>query len=294
MKYVLIIGSNGMLGFMVKRILSKNKKIKIISTSRKNTKKNFFFDLNESMAGLEKIFKDFKRIDYVINCIGVLNNEIDEKNTVSIQNAIKVNSLFPYQLANLTKQYNTKVLQISTDGVFSKESGVCTEEMLSHSEDIYGKTKKMGEVDSWNFLNLRCSIIGPSPNVKKGILEWFLARPKNTKVNGFINQKWNGVTTLQFADLCDKIISKNFYKKIRSEGSIHHFCPNESINKFDLLTLFKRWFRSDLEVISVEDSNNLISRSLETKYLTIASIFKYDKNLNEAIMHLKQEMNYST
>ena len=75
-----------MLGYMVKNILSKQKSINIISTARKKGKDTFNFDIKQGISGLEKIFKNQKQIDFVINCTGILNNEIIEDNLSSIEN----------------------------------------------------------------------------------------------------------------------------------------------------------------------------------------------------------------
>ena len=102
-------------------------------------------------------FSVIKHCEYVINCIGIIKPYINSDNLSDIIKAIKVNSLFPYKLA----QTNKKIIQIATDCVWNGMRGKYLETDPHDAEDIYGKTKSLGEVYSHNFLNLRCSIIGP-------------------------------------------------------------------------------------------------------------------------------------
>ena len=100
------------------------------------------------------------------------------------------------------------MIQIATDCVYSGKTGGYNEDSLHDALDAYGKTKSLGEVRSSTFLNIRSSIIGPEINHKVLLLEWFLKQPKGAVLNGFSNHLWNGVTTLQFAELCLTIIKK--------------------------------------------------------------------------------------
>lgn len=292
MQNVLIIGSNGMLGYMVKNILSKDSKINIISTSRKKTKGGFIFDIKEGIIGLEKIFENQKQIDFVINCTGVLNNEIYEGNLSSKENAIIVNSLFPVQLGILAEKYETKVIQISTDGVFAIDSKVCTEQTLSNCNDIYGKTKYLGEIESANYLNIRCSIIGPSPYRKRGLFEWVVNQPKNANLNGFSNQRWNGVTTLQYASLIHEIIKNDYFRILKEQSSTHHFCPNITLSKYDLLILLKEIFRPDLNIISLAARENAIERELQSNYNTLGEIFGNNIPMRIPLYNLLKEIDF--
>ena len=126
-------------------------------------------------------FSVIKHCEYVINCIGIIKPYINSDNSSDIIKAIKVNSLFPYKLA----QTNKKIIQIATDCVWNGMRGKYLETDPHDAEDIYGKTKSLGEVYSHNFLNLRCSIIGPEKKGYLSLLEWFLHQPKNAEIKGY-------------------------------------------------------------------------------------------------------------
>ena len=102
---VLILGSNGMLGSMVKTILSLDKKFNITCTSRNGDMNSFKFNIENGLVHLERILDSRERYDFIINCIGVLNNEINQKDPVSVNRAIIINASFPYQLSLLAKKY---------------------------------------------------------------------------------------------------------------------------------------------------------------------------------------------
>ena len=287
---VLILGCNGMLGNMVRRVLSKDKQIKVRCTYRKEKYNSFKLDINNGLADLNKIFEDQQGFDYVINCIGILNNNINKNNPQSVKEAILVNSIFPNNLATLADNYKAKVIHISTDGVFSKDDKLCFESSLRNCPDIYGKTKSLGEVISPNFINLRCSIIGPNSHLQKGLLEWFLSQPKKAGVNGYTDQMWNGVTTLQFANLCRILIVNNNFDVVRNEAPTHHFCPNEVVTKYKLLQLFKSYFRPDIIVKPINNSENKVSRILDTNFQKIKNLFEYDRPMRDAIEELAKEI----
>jgi dTDP-4-dehydrorhamnose reductase len=155
---------------------------------------------------------------------------------------------------------------------------------------LYGKTKSIGEVTAPNFLNIRTSIIGPNPIRKTGLLEWFLSQPKDGEVYGFTDKQWNGVTTLQFAELCKILILDDYFDTVYAESPIHHFCPNQSKNKYELLKLFRFNFRPDLTVIPQVNIKKAVSRILDTNYQSISAKFGNNILLKEAIKALASVM----
>ena len=177
MQKVLVLGGKGMLGHIVVKTLLGLKDIDVVFTEKGDENSPNFFNLENGIKQLHTILKSTGKFDYVINCIGILGNNIDKRNPESVSRAILVNSLFPYDLVKLGNEFGFRIIHISTDGVFSRSAGFCNEGSEQFCEDIYGKTKNIGEGISPQLLNLRCSIIGPSPFKKNGIMEWFLKQP---------------------------------------------------------------------------------------------------------------------
>ena len=279
-----------MLGQMVEQFMSKSGKIDVKYTCRGQESDAFSFNVEDGFQGLYEIVKNFGRVGYFINCIGVLNSEIDVKCSKSVSRAILVNALFPHELATLAQEIGARVIQISTDGVFSRDAGVCLEDSPQHCDDIYGKTKSVGEVIAPNFLNIRCSIVGPNPATKRGLLEWFIGQPQGAAVHGYTDHIWNGVTTVQFADLCAKLVLSDSFQTVRKEGPIHHFCPNGLLSKYELLILFKKFFRPDISVNAAISEGRSLCRILDTQYSSLKEIFGCGKHMKDAINELLAEM----
>ena len=286
MQKILVLGGKGMLGHIVVKTLLGLKDINVVFTEKGDENSPYFFNLENGIKQLHTILKSTGEFDYVINCIGILSNNIDKRNPESISRAILVNSLFPYDLVKLGNEFGFRIIHISTDGVFSRSAGFCNEGSEQFCEDIYGKTKNIGEGISPQLLNLRCSIIGPSPFKKNGIMEWFTKQPKGAEVKGYTDHIWSGATTLQLARLCYSIITTNGFHLIRNEAHVHHFCPNYPISKFDLLGLFKKQLRPDIKVMPVKSPDGPLNRVLGTRFKQINKLFGGKVQVSDALKSL--------
>lgn len=212
-------------------------------------------ELNAQTANLSEIGKIIQNCDYVINCIGIIKPYIHDTNSLEVERAIAVNSLFPHKLS----QYGAKIIQIATDCVFDGIKGNYSETDKHNALDVYGKTKSLGEVSSNNFLNLRCSIIGLEKKGKLSLLEWFLNHPKNSTVNGFMNHQWNGISTIAFAKICRGIIENDLWF-----FGLQHILPNNTMNKSDMLKKFAEVFsRTDITINGI-NAKEAINRTLVT------------------------------
>jgi dTDP-4-dehydrorhamnose reductase len=266
---VMVIGASGMLGSMVTDFLSRDPELRISATVRSATLaeqgRGYFpgitwhvFDV-EKQAGSElgQIIPDSS---WVINCVGKTKPYTHDDNAEEIERAIKVNSLFPYELAEAAGTKASKVLSIATDCVFSGERGDYVESDKHDALDVYGKTKSVGECYLPNAYNLRCSIIGPESKSYVFLLEWFRRQGKNARVNGFTNHRWNGVTTLQFARLCLGVIKENL-----DLPHIQHVIPGDTISKADLLNCFAREYNREDVAITPVEAPTVINRVLSTE-----------------------------
>jgi dTDP-4-dehydrorhamnose reductase len=172
--------------------------------------------------------------DYIVNCIGILKPAVKEQDAKTLCRAIRVNALFPHELAAMAS--DSCILHVSTDGVFSGTLGrPYVETDPTDCPDAYGKTKALGECPAANVINIRCSLIGRDPAGGKGLIEWVLRSPDGAELTGFDDQHWNGVTTRQFAQLCRRIIESGSFDQVRHESGLHHFCPNPNTTKYELL-----------------------------------------------------------
>ena len=292
MKTVIVLGSSGMLGQTLFRTLGRVPGLKVWGTSRGNSgKPNVVpFDVAGGIPGLETVLQQTGDCDYFVNCIAVLKSNIDESNAESSQNATIVNAFFPHELSLVAKKCNAQVIHVSTDGVFAgTDQKPYLESHVADANDLYGKTKLMGEVIADWFVTVRCSLIGFDSGKHRGLLEWFLAQPEGAELSGYTDQLWNGVTTFQFAQLCAKLILGDEFSRLRKESPIHHFIPNETVSKYQLLELFRAAFKKNLLVRAMESPSGPTRRVLGSRYRTLQDIYGKGHSLETALSELMME-----
>lgn len=141
---------------------------------------------------------------WVVNCVGVIKQRAAAASPIP---SITVNALLPHRLADATARWGGRVVHFSTDCVFSGRRGHYTESDQSDAEDLYGRSKFLGEVATPNALTLRTSIIGRELANHQSLLDWFLLGG-NTKVRGFRRVWWSGVTTNHLAGLVAEVIQR--------------------------------------------------------------------------------------
>lgn len=284
---VLVLGGSGMLGAMVVDLLSRDASVAVSATVRDPF---LLVRMNERIPGVRwdvfdaestdpdgALFAD-RRFDWIVNAIGVIKPHIREDAPRSVERAVRVNTLFPSRLAEIAEREGMRVLQIATDCVYSGTTGGYHEDALHDPTDVYGKTKSLGEVRSEYVHHLRCSIVGPEPRRGVSLMEWFLGQPSGSEVGGFVNHRWNGVTTLQFARVCAGIVRED-----RPPFShCAHLVPRGEVTKAELLELLAAAFgRSDIR-IERKDAPTALDRTLSTSFPETARALWRDAGYAEA------------
>ena len=257
---ILILGGDGMLGHQLLDSLSarysvwvtlRNKASNYQAFTKFNHKNSFYGIEVSSINTLEKIITD-TQADVVINCIGIVKQREEAQDAVE---SIKINSLFPHQLSSLCKKYDARLIQISTDCVFSGDQGGYVETDIPDATDIYGRSKLLGEVTVGNSITLRTSIIGLELSRKQGLIEWFLAQ--RGTIYGYSNAIFTGFTTIELASIIDTLIIK--YPAL---SGLWHVSSN-SISKYQLLLdLALKLGRKDIKIL--ENNEFQCDRSLNS------------------------------
>lgn len=169
--------------------------------------------------------------DIIVNCIGMLNKACEDYP----DDAVYLNAYLPHYLAELTNGKDTRIIQMSTDCVFSGSRGGYCEYDLRDGSTFYDRTKALGELEDDKNVTIRSSIVGPDINHKGiGLLNWFMNQ--NGYVKGYTHVLWNGQTTLQYAKTIEAVA------KERVSG-ILHLVPDGCISKYELLCLFNKYLR---------------------------------------------------
>ena len=264
MATILVIGSTGMLGSAVTQYLTSTQNTLIESNTSGRplilTNTCIKFDIATNSA--DDLFSSVSMpIDYIINCSGVVKHKIDEKDLASLDNAKRINTDFPEELALCAIKNAIKIIQIATDCVYSGNKGPYDEDSLHDALDVYGVTKSEGEYLSNNMMILRCSVIGQEVNSHVEFMDWILGQTPGAKLNGFSNHLWNGLSTLHFAKIVLGIISANSFRSGK-----HHVLPSDSASKFKMIDMIcKSFAREDIQIEKVL-AETAIDRRLTTKY----------------------------
>lgn len=235
-KKVLIVGATGMAGHMIYNHLDTQGKYILHNTvfRSKLTNNSIICDVRNKDE-ITKIIQTIKP-DFIVNCVGAL---IKESQT-NPDNAILLNAWFPHFLKSLAFQSNSQLIHISTDCVFSGERGDYKVDDFRDADDIYGRSKAIGELVNADDVTIRTSIIGPElKDNGEGLLHWFLSQTRI--VNGFTNVFWSGITTLELAKQVEKII--NNYTP-----GVFNLAPATKISKYELLLLIKKIFNKSTTI----------------------------------------------
>jgi len=170
--------------------------------------------------------------DVVINCIGIVKQLPAASDPLP---SIAINALFPHQLAKICRQKNIRLIHMSSDCVFSGNRGNYSEDDPSDAEDLYGRTKYLGEVNYPGCLTVRTSIIGRELETAHGLIEWFLSQEGKT-VSGYRKAIFSGLTTIALSEIIGEIISD--YPVLHGIRQI----ASEPVSKYDLLNLVKKTY----------------------------------------------------
>ena len=190
--------------------------------------------------------------DAVINCIGLLNQFAENNKAM----AVLLNGYLPHYLVEVTKGMQTMVIHMSTDCVFAGNDGPYYEDSLPNGTTFYDRTKAIGEFNNDKDLTFRNSIIGP--DIKEsgiGLFNWFMKQAGT--IGGYTGAIWTGVTTYTLAKAMEAALNENL-------TGLYNLVNNESINKFDLCSLFNKHFRNG-EVSINPDSRLQLDKSLRRK-----------------------------
>jgi dTDP-4-dehydrorhamnose reductase len=259
MTRTLILGIDGMLGSSVYKMAMKSNLDFYGTSRRKNLEFNqnvYFFD--SDLKSLDRLLDEVQP-DYIVNCIGVIKQKMVDSEIRDVEKAININTLLPYFLNTRVEKSNALVIQIATDCVFDGRDGLYTESSSYTHNDYYGLTKRMGEVSSNHFLNLRTSIIGPEFGKGVSLFNWVWKSPPGAVLPGFINHIWNGITTDAFA----KVVVGQIKTSSRLSGT-QHLIPADVVNKFELVQKISRITnREDLQIVPTVASS-AVNRSLAT------------------------------
>jgi len=233
---IFILGHEGMLGHMVFKYLSTKEDCELITT-----------DLRWPSEEFKKKVLDFNG-DFIVNCIGAIHQRTDN---------FDVNVELPIWL-DINMSCN--IIHPGTD--YEKDNCGYGSSKRKSSQYIV----KSGSVTKI----IKTSIIGPEINSNFCTLEWFLNSKES--VDGWINNYWNGNTTLQWA--------KESYKMMKKwdDYDVCTKITSECISKYELLNVIKNVFNKEIDINKFDDEK--VNRCLDSDIIT-PTIMNQLKELKE-------------
>ena len=264
-KKVLILGAGGMLGHMAVRVLGEN--FEVFGTTRGNESSvpmlGKFLSKDSWITGVNVLNdQEVERVlnllkpDAVINCVGLVKQKMDNSSYIE---SIEVNALLPHKLYLLCQKYGSKLIQISTDCVFTCDPGMKSQTDNPNATDLYGRTKFLGEVDYGTALTLRTSIVGRQIPGQESFFEWVLSQRGKT-VNGYANAMYTGLTTYALSRVISEVLENHF-----SLSGLWQVA-SDPISKFELMKKLNSELTLDIDIR--EDTDFQCDRRLDGSMFT--------------------------
>jgi dTDP-4-dehydrorhamnose reductase len=257
---VLVLGASGMLGHAALRLFAASDGIEAWGSARSAGALRGFDAAVRAriVAGIDVENADSLarllgqvRPQVVVNAIGLVKQLAEADDPLQ---AIPINGLLPHRLARLCGLVGARLVHISTDCVFAGTRGSYREDDLPDAQDLYGRSKLLGEVDYPHAVTLRTSIIGPELASAHGLIGWFLAQ--TGAVSGYARALFSGLPTVELA----RIVRDHVLPNPGLRGLYH--VSAAPISKFDLLSLVARTYGKDIRI--ERDERVVIDRSLDS------------------------------
>ncbi len=257
---ILILGGSGMLGHRLWINLRKQHEVWVTVRGEHNPfpKIPEFPEEYVRFRADGLIFEEITRAlasiqpDLVINCIGLIKQmgHLARDPLYSIS----LNALLPHRISLICRTAKIRMIHISTDCVYSGRQGNYKESDSSDADDLYGRTKFLGEVHYPHTITLRTSIIGQEIKTHLGLIEWFLAQ--ESQIKGFKKAIFSGFTTAELS----RIILNYIIPHPELNGLYH--VSSDPISKYDLLSLANQAYHKQIEI--AEENDFFCDRSLDS------------------------------
>jgi dTDP-4-dehydrorhamnose reductase len=257
---VLVLGGSGMLGHRASLAFAEAGGFEVHVTVRRPVPAPFIaagavyhegIDLSGGSAAVGRVLRELAP-DVVVNAIGAIKQkDLD----ATLDETMFLNGALPHLLPLLNPNRAGRVLHVSTDCVFTGTRGGYKEGDVADAEDLYGRSKAVGEIAYGRHLTLRTSIVGFELAGHLGLISWLFCQPRGSRVDGFRHAIYSGLTS--------GVLSRamvGFARDPNAPTGLWHIA-SEPIDKGTLLQRLNEAFDLGLEVTS--DTKVHIDRSLD-------------------------------
>lgn len=268
---VLVLGASGLIGNRLVRTLSTDFEV-FGSTRMSKIEDSWLNQLLIKDRWLLNVFAsnfpdlEIKLLsikpDVIVNCLGVTKQRL---NPVDIQESIVANALLPHELSKFCNGHGIRLIQLSTDCVFSGKKGNYKETDEPDPIDIYGRTKAIGELSNDRDLTIRTSFVGREIHSFTNLFEWAI-RNRNSKVVGYTNVIYSGLTTEALSTIIKLIIAEH-----KELSGLWHV-GSQPIRKFDLLSSLNKVLSLGVDI--EPDGSKICDRSLNTDAFQSETLIK--------------------
>lgn len=258
---ILILGVTGMLGHTLYKEMDKNENFEVFGTTRSKNGLDNYFTKKELINIRDGVDADnFETViraiaatqpTVIINCIGIIKQLPISQDPLT---TITINSQLPHRLSLVARTANARLIHISTDCVFDGKKGNYTEKDASTAEDLYGKTKYLGEVHYPHCVTLRTSIIGHELKTNFSLVDWFMSQ--KDQIKGFRKAIYSGFPTIEMVNIISNYVIPN-----KELSGLYHV-SSDAISKYDLLNIMKDIYKKDIKINASDDF--ILDRSMNS------------------------------
>jgi dTDP-4-dehydrorhamnose reductase len=228
---IVILGSRGMLGQMAKKYFTaEGYQVRCLD---ERFEYGDWMEYGDRLRGLRQVI--------LLNCIGRIRQKSDDPAELLLANTV-----LPAELRNCLHE-DVVLVQPSTDCVFDGISGApYPAGGLANARDLYGWSKRLGELvlsGRPNTLVPRVSIVGPEQSgTGRGLLSWVMSNRPGSRIKGYTNHLWNGISTLEWCKQVRLFISgqEGFEFRLLQYGTAEHY------SKYEMLGLFNDIYKLQL------------------------------------------------
>lgn len=257
---VLVLGATGMLGNAVLRFFADSPGFAVQGSARSAAALRHLPEplRPRVVTGVDvenhdqlALLLERTRPQVIVNCVGLVKQLVEADDPLA---ALPINALLPHRLARLASLVGARLVHVSTDCVFAGTRGGYREADMPDAQDLYGRSKLLGEVDYPHAVTLRTSIIGHELTTAHGLVGWFLAQ--QGAVKGFTKAVFSGLPTVELA----RVIRDHVLPRPAMHGLYH--VSVAPIAKYDLLQLVAATYGKTIEI--QPDDRLVIDRSLDS------------------------------
>lgn len=209
----------------------------------------------------------------VINCAGVVP-KAQSYHAGQWLDVYRINACAPRWIREVCDECGVKLVQMSTNCVFSGKKGDRTETDIPNPRDMYGMSKFLGEITDYPHLTVRTSFIGYPDPKGRGLLAWFKDAPN--PVPGYMQTWWNGITTVALAMLLMETLIPRL-----ATGLVHVY-NEHTICKGELLQIVNRVYDWHKEIIPTDEP-----RAFTTLLSDRARVFSIDTSYQQLIEEMR-------